>query len=163
MWRVCTCTCRCYMYMTLFTYAAVFLGPYNCAFLSCCAYMYLHAPVLCALVLPHKHVSFYCVCTLFTVTDKQHNYIVSNCSTLEERAQRLFSTKGVPLENLDPTFFAKSKNPRGKDPEKQKDIAFLESQIYRYSELLGVSYHDHDTAPIMHEPLQLFKPATSVS
>ena len=30
-------------------------------------------------------------------------------STLEERAQRLFLTKGKKLEDLDPAFFTKSK------------------------------------------------------
>lgn len=29
--------------------------------------------------------------------------------TLEERAQRLFSTKGLQMEDLDPSMFAKSK------------------------------------------------------
>ncbi|XP_072037307.1 splicing factor 3A subunit 3-like [Amphiura filiformis] len=60
--------------------------------------------------------------------------------TLEQRAQRLFSTKGVPLDNLDPTLFAKSKSGNGgkKDnSERQKDIGFLESQVYFFSELLG--------------------------
>ena len=32
--------------------------------------------------------------------------------TLEERAERLFSTKGVPLEALDPSLFARSKHPQ---------------------------------------------------
>ena len=27
--------------------------------------------------------------------------------TLQQRAQRLFATKGVPLDQLDPSFFAK--------------------------------------------------------
>ena len=31
------------------------------------------------------------------------------CSTLEERAQRLFSTKGKRMEDMDPSMFAKSK------------------------------------------------------
>ncbi|KAG8005014.1 Splicing factor 3A subunit 3 [Nibea albiflora] len=37
--------------------------------------------------------------------------------TLEERAQRLFSTKGKSLESLDPSLFAK--NPKAKGPKKQ--------------------------------------------
>ncbi|XP_070568018.1 splicing factor 3A subunit 3-like [Ptychodera flava] len=61
--------------------------------------------------------------------------------TLEERAQRLFATKGKSLDELDPNMFAKSKPGkagRNKDnTEKQKDIAFLESQVYRLSEILG--------------------------
>lgn len=36
--------------------------------------------------------------------------------TLEERAQRLFSTKGKSLELLDPSLFAK--NPKAKGPKK---------------------------------------------
>lgn len=28
--------------------------------------------------------------------------------TLQHRAQRLFATKGVPMDQLDPSFFAKS-------------------------------------------------------
>ena len=31
------------------------------------------------------------------------------CRTLEERAQRLFSTKGKKLDELDPALFAKAK------------------------------------------------------
>ncbi|XP_002731266.1 splicing factor 3A subunit 3 [Saccoglossus kowalevskii] len=61
--------------------------------------------------------------------------------TLEERAQRLFATKGKSLDELDQTMFAKSKPGkagRNKDnSEKQKDIAFLESQVYRLTEILG--------------------------
>ena len=37
--------------------------------------------------------------------------------TLQQRAQRLFATKGVPLDQLDPSFFAKptgSKKSNGK-------------------------------------------------
>ena len=58
--------------------------------------------------------------------------------TLEERADRLFQTKGVPLESLDSSLFAKSKSAQSRDPKKQKEIALLEAQIYRYTELLGV-------------------------
>ncbi len=43
------------------------------------------------------------------------------------------------MERLDPLLFAKSKQ-RTKDPEKQREIALLEAQVYRYTELLGVSY-----------------------
>ena len=53
-------------------------------------------------------------------------------STLEERAQRLFSTKGK--KSLDPSLFAKNKPGkvgRGKESERQRDIASLESQVYR--------------------------------
>jgi len=64
--------------------------------------------------------------------------------TLEQRAQRLFSTKGKSLEDLDTTLFAKSKpaksgklGGKSKDGEKQREIAFLEAQVYRLSELLS--------------------------
>ncbi|XP_010871751.2 splicing factor 3A subunit 3 [Esox lucius] len=59
--------------------------------------------------------------------------------TLEERAQRLFSTKGKSLELLDPSLFAKNPKSKGpkKDTERNKEIAFLESQVYEYVEILG--------------------------
>lgn len=61
--------------------------------------------------------------------------------TLEERAQRLWSTKGKSLVDLDPALFAKSKtgnrSAAGKDLEKQRELAMLESQVYRMSELLS--------------------------
>ncbi|KAJ8405091.1 hypothetical protein AAFF_G00330120 [Aldrovandia affinis] len=59
--------------------------------------------------------------------------------TLEERAQRLFSTKGKSLEALDPSLFAKNPKSKGpkKDTERNKEIAFLEAQIYEYVEVLG--------------------------
>lgn len=60
--------------------------------------------------------------------------------TLDERAQRLWSTKGKSIVDLDPVLFAKSKPGRGasgKDWEKQKELAMLEAQVYRMSELLS--------------------------
>ncbi|CAH1800257.1 unnamed protein product, partial [Owenia fusiformis] len=60
--------------------------------------------------------------------------------TLEERAQRLFSTKGKRLTDLDPALFAKSKpgkQGRNRDYERQKEIANLEAQVYRFAEILG--------------------------
>ncbi|XP_052441083.1 splicing factor 3A subunit 3 [Carassius gibelio] len=59
--------------------------------------------------------------------------------TLEERAQRLFSTKGKSLESLDPSLFAKNPKAKGpkKDSERNKESAFLEAQIYEYVEILG--------------------------
>lgn len=60
----------------------------------------------------------------------------------------MFSTKGKSFEEIDPTLFAKGKGGRnrkgvekldkGKDFEKQKDIAALESQIYRCIKLIIV-------------------------
>ncbi|XP_075217384.1 splicing factor 3a subunit 3 noi [Lycorma delicatula] len=55
--------------------------------------------------------------------------------TLEERAQRLFSTKGK--KSLDPGLLAKSKPGKNRDSERQRDIAFLESQVYRFAELVS--------------------------
>ncbi len=66
--------------------------------------------------------------------------------TLEERARRLFSTKGKRLEDLDPAMFAKSKGKGGgakeggggeKGAEKNKAVAALEAQVYRFAELLS--------------------------
>ncbi|KAK0180635.1 hypothetical protein PV327_002998 [Microctonus hyperodae] len=58
--------------------------------------------------------------------------------TLEERAQRLFSTKGEA--SLDPNLLAKNKNKKsgkGKDMAKQKEIASLEAIVYRLAELVS--------------------------
>ncbi|XP_034253187.1 splicing factor 3A subunit 3 [Thrips palmi] len=55
--------------------------------------------------------------------------------TLEERAQRLFSTKGKA--EIDPALLAKSKPGRGRDTMKHKDIAALEAQVYKFAELLS--------------------------
>lgn len=51
--------------------------------------------------------------------------------TLEERAQRLFMTKGIALESLDQSLFAKSRRKgKGNDiSQKQKEIALLEAQV----------------------------------
>ncbi|KAG0424015.1 hypothetical protein HPB47_000231, partial [Ixodes persulcatus] len=57
--------------------------------------------------------------------------------TLEERAQRLFSSKGKQISELDPSLFTKSKPGRTKDTEKQKEIATLEAQLYRFAEILS--------------------------
>jgi len=63
--------------------------------------------------------------------------------TLEERANRLFSTKGKALNDLDPSLFAKSKNKastaykNAKESEKQKEIAANEAQVYRFAEILS--------------------------
>lgn len=70
--------------------------------------------------------------------------------TLEERAQRLFSTKGKSLEALDTSLFAKNPKSKGtkRDTERNKDIAFLEAQIYEYVEILGEQRH------LTHENVQ---------
>lgn len=52
----------------------------------------------------------------------------------------IFLISGVPLDQLDPSFFAKSRAGKGRDnAQKQKDIAAVEAQIYHITELLGVS------------------------
>jgi len=60
--------------------------------------------------------------------------------TLEERAQRLFSSKGKNLNELHSSMFAKSKpgkvgKPR--DSERQREVAILEAQVYRLVEILS--------------------------
>ena len=67
----------------------------------------------------------------------------SICSTLEERAKRLFSTKGVSLTSLDSSMFAKSKSVV-QEVQKHREMASLEAMVYKYSELLGVSQPVHD-------------------
>ena len=59
--------------------------------------------------------------------------------TLEERAQRLFMTKGKSLDSLDSSLFAKSKRKgKGNDNvQKQKDIALLEAQVICFTILQG--------------------------
>jgi len=59
--------------------------------------------------------------------------------TLQERAERLFLTKGKNLTELDKELFAKTKPGKGKNEktEKLKEIARMESQIYRFAELLS--------------------------
>ncbi|CAG0917672.1 unnamed protein product [Notodromas monacha] len=54
--------------------------------------------------------------------------------TLEERAQRLFYTKGKSLSEIDAGLFAKTKaKNRGKDELKMKDIAFTEAKEWRHA------------------------------
>jgi len=64
--------------------------------------------------------------------------------TLEERAHRLFQTKGKRLEDLDPTLFAQRPSVIGKGQlgdeqmqRKQKEMATLEAQVYHLVELLS--------------------------
>ncbi|KAM9320540.1 splicing factor 3A subunit 3 isoform 2-T2 [Gastrophryne carolinensis] len=70
--------------------------------------------------------------------------------TLEERAQRLFGTKGKSMETLDPALFAKNPKSKGirRDTEKNKDVAFLEAQVYEYVEILSEQRH------LTHENVQ---------
>ena len=52
---------------------------------------------------------------------------------LQERAERLFMTKGKKLSDLNPNIFAKTKPGKEgrKDSDKMKDIAKQEAYIYR--------------------------------
>ena len=59
-------------------------------------------------------------------------------STLEERAKRLFATKGFNISDIDKSLFARSHKSRGDPTERQKEIAMIESQIYQLVELLSV-------------------------
>ncbi len=67
---------------------------------------------------------------------------------LEERAIRLFQSKGKRLQDLDPSLFAKtnkgSKNIIKEYTEKHKEMAEMESRVYRLAEILG----PHRTATI---------------
>jgi len=60
--------------------------------------------------------------------------------TLQERAERLFMTKGMDVSELPPTIFAKTK-PGAKggraDNAKQKEIAGMECQVYKMAEIIG--------------------------
>jgi hypothetical protein len=85
------------------------------------------------------HACMYNYCSMILHEERERESLrLCFCSTLEERAHRLFQSKGVPLESLDTSLFAKSKSAQSRDPKKQKEIALLEAQIYRYTELLGV-------------------------
>ena len=61
--------------------------------------------------------------------------------TLEERTNRLFGTKGKKLSELDPSLFAKTKGgaskgeKSAKETEKHKEIASMESQVTKKSNI----------------------------
>lgn len=60
--------------------------------------------------------------------------------TLEERAQRLFVTKGKTIEELPTHLFTKAKlgkSGKAREAERSKEMAFLESQIYRLVDMLS--------------------------
>jgi len=58
--------------------------------------------------------------------------------TLEARAERLFSTKGKSIDQIEPALFAKKKSQSGvKEKSNKKEIAYIEAQIYRLIEILG--------------------------
>lgn len=58
------------------------------------------------------------------------------CRSLEERAQRLWKTRGKTLDQIEPSLFAKKKGGIVANVEKQKEIAFMEVQIYKYIDIL---------------------------
>lgn len=57
--------------------------------------------------------------------------------TLEDRAQRLFSTKGLRVDQIEPSLFVKGRgqnkgaDSKSKEVEKNKKIALLEAQVYK--------------------------------
>jgi len=60
--------------------------------------------------------------------------------TLQERAERLFLTKGRDVSELAPHLFVKNKpgkGARGSDAAKQKEMAAMEAQIYRMAEIVA--------------------------
>ncbi|XP_057365401.1 splicing factor 3A subunit 3-like [Daphnia carinata] len=67
--------------------------------------------------------------------------------TLEDRAKRLFSTKGLQVDEIDKSLFAKGQGKnRGtteqdKEVEKHKKIALLEAQVYKLVEILSEPRH----------------------
>lgn len=67
-------------------------------------------------------------------------YLGIKCGgTLEERAQRLFRTKGKTIDELDPSLLAKSKPGKAgkeRDTERHMAIAGLEAQLYFLTQLL---------------------------
>lgn len=75
-----------------------------------------------------------CNCLVLVV----HLLPLCSNSTLEERAKRLFATKGKSLSEIDPSLFAKSHKSRSDPTERQKEIALIEAQIYDFVELLSV-------------------------
>ncbi|XP_067947719.1 splicing factor 3A subunit 3-like [Watersipora subatra] len=60
--------------------------------------------------------------------------------TLVERAQRLYNTKGKQIEDLDPAMFTRNKpgkSSKGKEADKQREIAELESWAYKLIDMLS--------------------------
>eukprot|EP00118_Oscarella_pearsei_P025401 m.308124 g.308124 ORF g.308124 m.308124 type:complete len:503 (+) comp43416_c0_seq1:22-1530(+) len=57
--------------------------------------------------------------------------------TLQERAERLFSTKGKDLKSLPATLFAKGRTAPKDVNERNKEMAYREAQIYFFVEVLA--------------------------
>lgn len=64
--------------------------------------------------------------------------------SLEERAERLWKTKGKTADEIDPSLFAKKRGGIASDVEKQKQIAFMEVQIYKYIDILDEQVRKRD-------------------
>jgi len=56
--------------------------------------------------------------------------------TLQQRATRLFSTKGKSLDQLDSSLFAKNKNSKKTSTDEQYNIAMMEAKIYRLTDIV---------------------------
>ena len=76
----------------------------------------------------------------------------------QERAERLFETKGKNLSELPKDMFAKQKPGKGKNEktEKLKEIARMEAQIYRFAELLK-EIRDDTVENVERMQVNLFK------
>ncbi|KAK4030082.1 Splicing factor 3A subunit 3 [Daphnia magna] len=67
--------------------------------------------------------------------------------TLEDRAKRLFGTKGLQIDEIDKSLFAKGQgknrgaSDQDKEAEKHKKIALLEAQVYKLVEILSEPRH----------------------
>lgn len=57
--------------------------------------------------------------------------------SLEERAKRLWMTKGKEMNTLDPSLFAKSRDEKGRDGSRMKEVAMMEGKIYCLVEILN--------------------------
>lgn len=78
------------------------------------------------------------VCFIYITLEigMMHDNNTFNYRSLEERAERLWKTKGKSMDEIDPSLFAKKKGGIFKDIEKQKQIALMEVQIYKYIDIL---------------------------
>ena len=76
----------------------------------------------------------------------------------QERAERLFETKGKNLSELPKDMFAKQKPGKGKNEktEKLKEIARMEAQIYRFAELLK-EIRDDTVENVERKQVKFFK------
>lgn len=61
--------------------------------------------------------------------------------TTQERANRLWVTKGRRLDSIDPTIFSKGVLARGASLERHRALALIEAKIYRLAEMLSERRH----------------------